>query len=340
MTKQENAQGTGVHLAFEQLIFDAFRQRNEGKIHWSDGLLHVASHEQIPKIACHHQHSQYHVVLFWLENFFANAARWVGVRELARLALDFLENSKTTFRDAETAAYQFVDSLSAKREHQSVAQLECLMRCGLTVWKLRSAPWRQDLAQISKEKGFSVMTLVEHQQAAVVGHSMGSLIALACAARAPDRIRALALLGTAFPMQVSAAFLAAAKANAVDAFDMETIWGHAPEVPFASNPNPGMWMYGDTLARLSRLAPGVLHTDLQSCNDYQGGLTAAAQIRCPTLLIAGERDMMTPPKASATLAQSIAGVQVVRLAQSGHSMMAEAPDAILDALIKFLTPLA
>ena len=168
MTKQENAQGTGVHLAFEQLIFDAFRQRNEGKIHWSDGLLHVASHEQIPKIACHHQHSQYHVVLFWLENFFANAARWVGVRELARLALDFLENSKTTFRDAETAAYQFVDSLSAKREHQSVAQLECLMRCGLTVWKLRSAPWRQDLAQISKEKGFSVMTLVEHQQAAVV----------------------------------------------------------------------------------------------------------------------------------------------------------------------------
>jgi pimeloyl-ACP methyl ester carboxylesterase len=57
-------------------------------------------------------------------------------------------------------------------------------------------------------------------------------------------------------------------------------------------------------------------------------------------LIAGERDMMTPPKASATLAQAIAGVQIVRLAQSGHSMMAEAPDATLDALIKFLTPLA
>jgi len=185
-----------------------------------------------------------------------------------------------------------------------------------------------------------LMDAIGVQQAAVVGHSMGSLIALACAARAPDRIRALALLGTAFPMQVSAAFLAAAKANSVDAFDMETIWGHAPDVPFASNPNPGMWMYGDTLARLLRLAPGVLHTDLQSCNDYQGGLTAAAQIRCPTLLIAGERDMMTPPKASATLAQAIAGVQIVRLAQSGHSMMAEAPDATLDALIKFLTPLA
>ena len=118
-----------------------------------------------------------------------------------------------------------------------------------------------------------LMDAIGVQQAAVVGHSMGSLIALACAARAPDRIRALALLGTAFPMQVSAAFLAAAKANSVDAFDMETIWGHAPDVPFASNPNPGMWMYGDTLARLSRLAPGVLHTDLQSCNDYQGGLT-------------------------------------------------------------------
>ena len=50
---------------------------------------------------------------------------------------------------------------------------------------------------------------------------------------------------------------------------METIWGHAPQVPLGGNPNPGMWMYGDTLARLRRLAPGVLYNDLKACNDYQ-----------------------------------------------------------------------
>lgn len=192
MSKQESTSATAHHLAFEQLIFDAFRQRNEGSNHWADGLVHVVSHDQFPKIACHHQHSQYHIVLYWLENFFANAARWIGVRELARLALDFLENSKTTCRDAETAAFQFVESLSAKRSHQSVAQLECLMRCGLAVWKLRSAPWREDLSRLSREKGFSLMTLVEHQQAAVVEStgdwSLGSLWSSTSVSRPSDAI--------------------------------------------------------------------------------------------------------------------------------------------------------
>ena len=45
----------------------------------------------------------------------------------------------------------------------------------------------------------------------LVGHSMGSLIALECAARYPDRVAAIALLGPAFPMRVSAELLAATK---------------------------------------------------------------------------------------------------------------------------------
>ena len=45
--------------------------------------------------------------------------------------------------------------------------------------------------------------------AAVVGHSMGSLAALACAARHGDRVARVALLGPAVPMLVSDALLAA-----------------------------------------------------------------------------------------------------------------------------------
>ena len=75
-------------------------------------------------------------------------------------------------------------------------------------------------------------------------------------------------------MKVSDAFLDAARRNDHAAYDMETIWGHAPQVPLGGNPNPGMWMYGDTLARLARLAPGVLHADLKACNGYAAGWTA------------------------------------------------------------------
>ena len=174
------------------------------------------------------------------------------------------------------------------------------------------------------------------KSAAIVGHSMGSLIALEFAARYPEAAEKIALLGTAYPMKVSDVFLDAARRNDQAAYDMETIWGHAAQVPFACNPNPGMWMYGDTLARLARLAPGVLHTDLSACNAYTGGMEAAAKVKCPALFILGARDMMTPPKTALNVANAIAGAKIVTLAPSGHLLMAEAPDATLDALIGFV----
>lgn len=173
-------------------------------------------------------------------------------------------------------------------------------------------------------------------KAALVGHSMGSLIALECAARHPERVERMALIGVAYPMKVSQAFLDAARNNEQAAYDMETIWGHAPQVPFGGNPNPGMWMYGDTLARLARLAPGVLHNDLKACNDYAEGLASAAKVKCPALFILGRRDVMTPPRTAQALQDRIADATRVMIEPSGHSLMAEAPDATLDALIGFI----
>lgn len=170
------------------------------------------------------------------------------------------------------------------------------------------------------------------QRASLVGHSMGTLISIECAARYPQRVERIALIATALPMKVGDAFLDAAKRNSYDAFDMSTIWGHAPQVPLGGNPNPGMWMYGDTQARLERLAPGVLHADLKACNDF----AFAGEVKCPVLFILGKRDVMTPPRAAKGLQEKIPGAKTVVIDFSGHSLMAEAPDATLDALIEFL----
>ena len=167
---------------------------------------------------------------------------------------------------------------------------------------------------------------------------MGALVALEFAARYPASTQKIALIGVAYPMKVSEAFLDAARRNDQSAYDMETIWGHAPQVPFGGNPNPGMWMYGDTLARLSRLAPGVLHSGLKACNDYAAGLESAAKVKCPVLFVLGARDMMTPPRGAQSLIDALKNAGSVRIATSGHSLMAEAPDATLDALIEFLRP--
>jgi pimeloyl-ACP methyl ester carboxylesterase len=184
---------------------------------------------------------------------------------------------------------------------------------------------------------FTVLDFLKIKTASIVGHSMGSLTALECAAREPGRIERIALIGTTYPMKVGEAFLEAARRNEQAAFDMETIWGHAPQVPLGGNPNPGMWMYGDTLARLARLAPGVLYNDLKACNDYASGLESAAKVSCPALLILGARDVMTPPKTTKALEEKLKGARKVTLKPSGHSLMAEAPDATLDALIEFFS---
>jgi pimeloyl-ACP methyl ester carboxylesterase len=179
---------------------------------------------------------------------------------------------------------------------------------------------------------FSVLDTQEIASASIVGHSMGALVALEAANRRPERVERIACIGVAYPMKVSEAFLEAARNNEQTAFDMETIWGHAAQVPLGGNPNPGMWMYGDTLARLARLAPGVLYSDLKACNDYSCDF---AGVRCPVLLVLGKRDVMTPPRAAASLVQKLSNAKTELVELSGHSLMAEAPDATLDALVQF-----
>ncbi len=108
--------------------------------------------------------------------------------------------------------------------------------------------------------------------AALVGHSLGSLAALACAARHPQRVTKIALLGPAVPMPVSDALLAAAQADD----------------------------------------------------------------RCPALVVMGARDLMAPPKGAQALVSALADKRVTTLPGTGHALMAEQPDAVLDALRAFL----
>jgi len=169
-------------------------------------------------------------------------------------------------------------------------------------------------------------------KARLVGHSMGSLIALETAARHPARVSGLSLIGTAATMTVGPDLLKAAEANDHSAIDMVSIRGLGFQAELGGSLAPGLWMHSGAQRVLEQCRPGVLFNDLSACNSYQGALAAAAKITVPTTFILGERDMMTPAKAGKALAAALPNSRTVVLSGAGHMMMAERPDELLAAL--------
>ncbi len=169
-------------------------------------------------------------------------------------------------------------------------------------------------------------------KARLVGHSMGSLIALETAARHPDKVSGLGLIATAAAMTVSADLLDAAKANDHAAIDMVAIWGNGFHATIGGSLALGIWMLGGAERLLERAPPGVLFADLSACNAYRDALAAAAKVTVPAAVILGSRDLMTPLKAGKAIAAAIPAGRVTVLDGAGHMLMSERPEEVLAAL--------
>ena len=180
-----------------------------------------------------------------------------------------------------------------------------------------------------------VLDAVGIEKATLVGHSMGSLIALEAGASAPQRVEKLVLIATALPMKVSDALLDTARAHDHAALEMINLWSHSAAGQTGGNRVPGQWIMGASMRLLERTAE-PLYNDFDACNQYAAGGDSAGKVACPVLMISGSRDLMTPPRSAKPLAEKLANLNSVTIEGSGHDLMAEQPDAVLDALISFI----
>ena len=185
-----------------------------------------------------------------------------------------------------------------------------------------------------------VMDAVGVDKALMIGHSMGSLVALEASYMAPARVGQLAMLGTTYPMKVSDTLLETSKNEEQAAIDMVNIFSHSSMAHKPSCPGPGFYVMGGArrlMQRMSRINPEQLfYTDFFACNAYANGEVAAAAVACPVLFMFGAKDMMTPARSTKALTSAIAHGKVV-MVDAGHALMAEQPDTVLDALFGFAT---
>jgi pimeloyl-ACP methyl ester carboxylesterase len=181
------------------------------------------------------------------------------------------------------------------------------------------------------------------QQAALIGHSWGSLIALETAARLKDRITHAALVGTAFPMKVSPALIEGSMNEPMKALQMVNVFSRATLAAPPSALGPGTWVYGASMALGKRVLASnpqvnIFHRGFVACDSYNRGLEAMREVTCPVLFILGALDQMTPARAAQSLIEqaqaSDKDFEVVTVPM-GHHQMSESPEETLNALKTF-----
>jgi pimeloyl-ACP methyl ester carboxylesterase len=181
------------------------------------------------------------------------------------------------------------------------------------------------------------------QQAALIGHSWGSLIALETAARLKDRITQAALVGTAFPMKVSPALIEASLHEPMKALQMVNVFSRATLAAPPSALGPGTWVYGASMALGKRVLASnpqvnIFHRGFVACDSYQRGLEAMREVTCPVMFVLGALDQMTPARSAQSLIQQAQAsgkkFEVVTVPM-GHHQMSESPEETLNALKAF-----
>ncbi len=160
------------------------------------------------------------------------------------------------------------------------------------------------------------------------GHSMGGAIAQTLALDHGQHVAGLILVGTGGRLRVHPDILSSSASDDGFRQAVDTILA---------------WSYSDSAdrrmvelagERLTQCPAEVVHADYLACDRFDV-MPRLRGINCPTLVICGSADQLTPPKYSQYLAEQIPGASLVIIEDAGHMVMLEQPQAVSEAITKF-----
>lgn len=169
---------------------------------------------------------------------------------------------------------------------------------------------------------------IKLNSAILVGHSMGSAIALTAAICSPKQVSALGLVGSGSKLRVSPAILQSASdpSTFMDAVRMVNNFSYSERA------DARLKELGEQ--KLSETRPPVLYGDFLACDAFNV-TDQLSKISAPTLIICGADDKMTPPKYSELLRDNISNSRMEIINNAGHMVMLEQPDVVANLLADF-----
>jgi 3-oxoadipate enol-lactonase len=176
------------------------------------------------------------------------------------------------------------------------------------------------------------------QQAHVIGASMGGVIAQIIGVMHPERTESLVLACTAcrhhpWRRELLQQWADAVRRDGMQALGQEALqWLVGPRL----RRRFGVWL--NLLARITLQQPGEQFiAQVEAILDAPDELRIElAGIACPTLVITGSQDSLTPVGDAEELAELIPGARLEVLSGAAHGLMVEAPNAFNDAVLRFL----
>jgi len=170
---------------------------------------------------------------------------------------------------------------------------------------------------------------------AIVGFSMGGYVAREVARLAPDRVQALVLVATSARADTSAQ--TRRKTFAARNVDTERFRGLSRNGVLSSlHPDRAddEAMIERVRAMSERVGGAVFVR--HASQERTGALDRLASIRCPTLVVAAERDALRSLDESRELRDGIAGATMVVVEGTGHMIPIERPAELAAAIVPWL----
>lgn len=215
------------------------------------------------------------------------------------------------------------------------------LACDAALWRDQLAAFAAHRPQVSDvhERAETLPAMAEALLAdhagelLLVGASMGGRIALEAARLAPQRVRGLALLGST--ARADSDELRALRSQAVTLFEA----GEGDDLLEANvwfvfhrsawDDTPLLDRYRTMLRRAGVAQLVRQNRAMMAAADARAALAA---LRCPTLVVCGEGDGVTPPECSQEIAATIPGARLALLPDCGHMLTMEKP-AQVNALL-------